>query len=281
MKTFNWAKAGANAGLRLSILNDSRLDQGLYQACHVLSTFRRLAKKQNGLLHLWEGYMDAYQGQVQQGPFAKMLEICQQLRWSIHVPDLCDRHGNQLPWLTMEDNAFYKVLQEAWSWKILEDIRERKDMTGLYGLDRRVIQISHKKLLPHQRSTIQVLQDGTFVEERIHAKYDLTKDSRCPLCQQPDSLQHRCISCPALRDVYTNHVYVQQKWPEWSDSKKLHLLPSANPHLSEFRGLLLTADDHMIRTVPTTDEEMVHLFTDGSCIGGSIPLYTQLQIVVW
>ena len=58
MRSFGWGKAGANAGIRLSILNDMKVDPGYFQAWEVINTFRRLASKQPGLVELWVSYMD-------------------------------------------------------------------------------------------------------------------------------------------------------------------------------------------------------------------------------
>ena len=274
MKTMGWAKAGSNAGLRLGIINDARLDPGFYQALQVLSTFRRLAAKQPGLLDQWVSYMNAYDGHAHQGPFAKLLEICHQLRWLIDAPDIRDRHGIRIAWLDMSDKAFHALLREAWSWKIWEDVQVRQDMAGLYGIDVPIIQAARKKLLPHQRESIAVLQSGTFVESRIHAKYDLTKDAKCPLCGQDDSLEHRCRECPQMHDIYAKYPNIMNKWNTYSTAKRQRLLPSANPWIEKFRHFLAANDDCQERLGILGTYTHLHLFTDGSCIGGNIPEFS-------
>ena len=273
MRTLGWAKAGANAGLRLGILNDPRLDPGFYQALQVLNTFRRLVIKQPGLQDQWESYMQEYTGSTHQGPFAKLLEICHQLRWQIDTPHLRDRHGNVIRWLEMEDKAFLALLREAWSWKIWEEVQIRKDLGGLYGIDVQVLKSAKRKLLPHLRESISVLQDGTFVETRIHAKYDFTKETACQLCGQEDSLEHRCRLCPMMTEVYSKHQRILNRWDELSEAKRLRLLPSANPHLETFRRHLSDREDHCVMSPLQHAHTHLHLFTDGSCYGGSIPEY--------
>ena len=274
MKAMQWSKAGANSGLRLAILHDAKTDPGYYQAHHVLTTFRRMAIKQPGIVDLWTSYMEHYDGKVHQGPFSKLLEICQQLRWTLEPPNVLDRHGNILQWLTMDDIAFSKILEEAWTWKIWEDVSDRKDFQGLFGIDKRVVRAAQAKLAWHHKSTIAVLQDGTFVEARYHAKYDLSKQAQCPLCGEPDSLEHRCTSCSGLTDVYCYHEPVLRQWSEWTPAKRLHLLPSANPFLKEFRHALAEQKDQKETQSRLTHADHLDVFTDGSCIGGEIPEYS-------
>ena len=273
MKTMGWAKAGSNAGLRLAILNDPRVDPGFYQALQVLSTFRRLGGKQPGLLDQWTLYMEHYTGQTYQGPFAKLLEICHQLRWQIEVPNVRDRHGTLIRWLEMSDKSFFALLTEAWTWKVWEEVQTRQDMLGLYGIDAKVIAEARRKVPPHWREAIAVLQAGTFVESRIHAKYDLTKDAKCPLCGQDDSMEHRCRECPMMEETYAKHNEVLAKWDDFSMAKRIHLLPSANPHLEGFRKTLATKEDNTIKMKLENTYDHLHLFTDGSCMGGQIPEY--------
>ena len=218
--------------------------------------------------------MEHFDGKCKQGPFAKLLEIGQQLSWQMDAPFIRDRHGTQIDWLNVEDKTMNHLLQEAWTWKIWEDMHARKDFDGLYGIDRRVVQEAGKQLQPHQKSTIHVLQDGTFVEAKTHAKYDLTKDGTCPLCKGNDSLEHRCTSCPALMETYAGHEATLNRWATWSPAKKLHLLPSANPHLCRFRKLLMETEGNVERRSFTCSEECLHLFTDGSCMNGKIPEYS-------
>ena len=274
MKALKWNKAGANAGLRLGLLNDMRADPGFYQVWHVLGTFRGLAGKQPGLLTLWEDYVNHYQGTTYQGPFAKLLEICGYLKWAIQPPFLVDRHGVQINWLELDDKIFYRVIEDAWTWKLWEDIRARKDMGDIYGLDRKVITPAARKLQPHQQKTIKVLQDGSFVDCRIHTKYDMSKDGRCHFCRGEDTLEHRCAACPALQDIYSDRQTAVALWPQWPRAKKLHLLPSANPFLAEFRQMLAESQEVVQFQQITSGKGVLHLFTDGSCIGGRLPDYS-------
>ena len=273
MKTFRWSRAGANAALRLAILNETRVDPGFYQALEVFNTFKRLVRKQQGLLDLWHHYMHNYDGKTHQGPFAKLLEICAQLSWQIDAPTLRDRHGATIPWLELDDKKFKAILEEGWTWKVWEEVQGRKDMEGLYGIDKHAMREACNRLPPHHRNGIRVLQDGTFVETRMHCKYDLTKTNQCPLCQEPDSLEHRCTACPAAHDLYLAHQPTLLKWPQWTMAQKLRLLPSANPHLAEFRHQLTESRGQEIRRAAFSDVDHLHLFTDGSCFGGKIPDY--------
>ena len=103
MKALGFQMAGASPGLRLSLLCHEQCDPGFYQVCAVFTTFRRIAAKRPLFVHVWQRYMENYAGQPKQGPFAKLLETCQYLRWTVEAPRLADAHGVWHDWLEMEE----------------------------------------------------------------------------------------------------------------------------------------------------------------------------------
>ena len=58
MKALGYQMAGAAPGLRLGLLCHEQCDPGFYQAWHVLTTFRRIARKRPSFAQMWKDYMD-------------------------------------------------------------------------------------------------------------------------------------------------------------------------------------------------------------------------------
>ena len=273
MKALQLKKAGASPALRLALLHHELCDPGLYQAWTIFATFRRIANKRPMFVDLWHGYMEQFNGSSKQGPFAKLLEVCRQLHWTVEVPFLLDRDGVQMQWLIVEEKQFYFRVQEAWTWKIWEEVRDRKDLTGLQGIDRIALQAAQQKVPAHHQELVRRLQDGTFVEPQTHAKYDLSKDIKCSQCGAEDSITHRCTSCPARASIYAEHEYAVRNWNLWTPAKRLHLLPSCNPMWTQFKIMACQQSDSLETRPMATTNGHRHLFTDGSCCGGKVPGY--------
>jgi ribonuclease HI len=217
--------------------------------------------------------MQYYRGSPKQGPFAKMMEVCNQLRWTIDVPLIADPDGVWHNWLEMNEKTLYELVKEAWVWHICREVQHRKDLADIDGIDHRVMLQARNKIKPHLLGLIFRLQDGTFVEPAQHAKYDTGKDSTCLQCGGQDSVEHRCTTCPARNSIYSKHAQILQKWGSFSRAKKIHLLPPHNPHWIKFKELAGQAEDHVKRWKKQPEPEQCHLFTDGSCHGNRHRMY--------
>ena len=278
MKALGFQFAGAAPGLRLGLLCHEQCDPGFYQAWLVLTTFRRIVKKRPLFSQMWKEYMEHYDGNAKQGPFAKLLEVCQHLRWTIEVPLVADSDGCWHNWIDMNEKTLYELVKDAWTEKVCGEISKRKDFDGLNGIDRRVMLQAHAKVRPNLLGYVHRLQDGSFLEPGQHAKYDLGKEISCELCGGRDSLEHRCTGCPAREDIYEKHRVILEKWPTFSQAKRIHLLPPHNPHWSLFKELASQADDQWIRHPRRMEPSHCHLFSDGSCHGGRHRAY---QLASW
>ena len=60
-----------------------------------------------------------------------------------------------------------------------------------------------------------------FQTEHQKAKYDGTCDGTCPLCQEPDSKEHRFLHCPSMQEIRAEHAaavaLLQDECPGWID----------------------------------------------------------------
>eukprot|EP00435_Cladocopium_sp_Y103_P043109 s1838_g12.t1 len=275
MRALRFRKAGASPALLLGIVCHEQCDPGFYQVWQVLLNFRRIARKRPQIIQLWYEYMMKYQGASRQGPFAKLLEVCAALKWSIEVPYIADRDGVWHDWLHLDERVIYELACEGWSWKIWEEVRTRKDMQGLYGIDRLAVKAAQGKVAAHNLPAIMRLRDGSFMEPKQHAKYDFAKITRCGQCGEEDSITHRCTQCSGRRHLHAKFSRVIQKWEEWGPAKALHLLPSENPFWGHFKTKMCAFTDTMEKRALHSDDGSLHLFTDASCVGGRNPSYAR------
>eukprot|EP00438_Fugacium_kawagutii_P033744 Skav209660 [mRNA] locus=scaffold2126:122984:134587:- [translate_table: standard] len=279
MKALGYRRAGASPALRLFLLCPAQCDPGFFQVWTVFNTFLRIGQKHAALFDEWQHYMDHYMGKQTHGPFAKLLEQCSYLGWSISVPGFFDHYGVWHSMLSLSDKALYALLLDAWTWVVWGEVKHRKDMVGLHGIDRHVLLQAARQVPPHQQGLIRVLQDGTFQEPGQHAKYDLAQDSVCPLCHQADSMVHRLEECPALRSAWQASSLTPAVVAQWDYHKKIRCLPSANPWLGKFRAAQCGVDECIgSRPLSSASSEHCHLFTDGTCHGGSI---TDYALAAW
>ena len=156
-------------------------------------------------------------GTHKQGPFGKMLEVCHLLHWTIDVPLLADRDGIWFEWLEMETSTLYSLACEAWSWRIWEETRHRKDLAGLEGIDRMAVKAAQRRVPAHHLKIINRLRDGTFTEPKQHATYNLGRQTTCKHCGAVDSIAHRCTLCPAKKHLH-------DRFPEGTTSLSEHCL---------------------------------------------------------
>ena len=154
MKALGFQMAGASPGLRLSLLCHEQCDPGFYQVWAVFTTFRRIAATRPFFVNVWQRYMENYEGQSKQGPFAKLLETCHYLRWTVEVPRLADAHGVWHDWLEMNEKTLYDLVKDASMWKVYLEVSHRKDLEGLQGIDHRVVMQARNKIKPHGLSSI-------------------------------------------------------------------------------------------------------------------------------
>jgi hypothetical protein len=133
----------------------------------------------------------------------------------------------------MNEKVLYELAKDAWTWKVFREVQQRKDLEGLHGIDRRIMQQAHSRVRPHSLGSILRLQDGTFIEPTQHAKYDLSKSAQCG---GDDSMEHRCTGCPQRQPVYMKHHDILQKWATFSRAKRIHLLPSSNAILAALQA---------------------------------------------
>ena len=271
MRALKVSRGGASPGMRLAILCQPQTDPGYFHFWQVLLTFKRICRKQPGFVQLWGAFMHSYQGAPSYGPFGKLLEICAQVGWQIAPPFLVDHDGVAFNLLLIGQKRLEDLAIDAWRQGVAAAFGTRKDVPDLQGIAWRVLDKVHQTLPPFKREAIHVLQDGTFVERRIHSKYDLTKDGSCIKCGQEDTILHRCRLCPATCGVREQFPALMQNWDLLPQALSLRLLPSRNPFEMQYKQKLMQAEAKCIGLKTLSPKAQLDLFTDGSCMDSLYP----------
>ena len=126
----------------------------------------------------------------------------------------------------------------------------------------------------------QLLAEGAFLTNHAQNKFDLIKGDLCKFCRQVDTIEHRCLDCPALATARQGHEEAQQLWHILPQSLTHHLMPSRNPYHAERKRVLLQLEEHVgqFEYVDTTLDARVDIFTDGSC---EYPETPPLSLAAW
>ena len=271
MRALRVNRGGANPGMRLAVLSPPVTDPGYYQFWQVLLTFQRVAKKQPGFVDLWHSFMSKYNGVPTYGPFGQLLEVCGQVGWQVQPPFLIDHDGVKFNLVTVDRKQLEDAAIDGWRQGVAHVFSQRKDVQELCGIDWRVLQVVFRGLPGYRREALHVLQDGAFMESRVHSKYDLSKDGLCKHCGAVDTMLHRSTMCPARQGLYDSYPIVMEQWHTLSQALFLRLLPSRNPHEATFKRLMQESQEKAICLQQLRSCSHLDLFTDGSCKDPEVP----------
>ena len=268
VKALGFGHAGAHPGLRLGLLTDNmQSDPGFFQIHRAIFDFRRFAGKCRDTVTMWQDFMVAFDGKRLSGPFSKLLELFEQVAWTIATPPwFIDHDGCYVDLIGCSSSLLEALLADAWRQRLAREVSGRKDFQGLEGLmwppSRKESRLSSLDV-----SRINALREGVFLSGSTQGRYDLVKGFNCHLCGEVDSISHRCCDCPALAHVRAAHEPALQLWPVRPISMTEHLLPSrAAWTVTRKRELAALADcsQHTF-TLPDSGCEWTDFFTDGSC----------------
>ena len=266
-RALGWKAAGSQPMIRLSLGGDHPcLDPGFYQLLTTFMDFKRILIKEPHLLHLWQRFMRNYDGESFSGPYGKILEQATLVQWTVLDPPLLlDHDGLRVDILSIPQDWLYKLLQDAWYQRVARFIQPRTEFAGLVGLQWPPSR-TEKAMGALEVATINALRDGSFMTRNIQGKFDLAHGYNCDLCQQPDSMEHRCRECLPLTPLRERHQWVMERWDTWPCSLRIHLLPNRNAHFREIKHALAELQDRTLdHHLQPGDHSVVDIFTDGSC----------------
>ena len=109
------------------------------------------------------------------------------------LPPVVQDHG-------LDPTALEHLLHDTWAQFVARQVRHRKALQQLQGLDLEATQHGFDRLTPHHLAITMSLHDGSFLAPSQQAKFDSCQTGLCPSCGTPDEPSH-WLSCPRFADV--------------------------------------------------------------------------------
>ena len=272
--------AGTSSLLRLSVATSRLTDPGFYQLWVCVRDFRRMACKLPDLLFQWQVFMRGFSGDLYQGPCSKLLAVLSQVHWHVADPPwVHDHEGLRHHLLTCPEALLYRRLEDAWLWHVSVQVRHRKSMQDLLGIDVTLLDLDSGRLGPLNAARLGSVRAGAFLFGAAHSKYDNRLSGLCPDCSLPDTVDHRVRHCPRYAHLRAPVPWLFACWDELPTCLTHHLLPPANPHTPALRALLYEQPDLSGQSFSDPAlAEWQHVFTDGSCLFNETP---DLALAAW
>ena len=263
---------GANALLRLSLAEPTTADPGYYHVRHCIFDFRRLCSKTPDILVQWRCYMKRYDGHKLPGPFYKVIELFSTMGWSLQEPPcFYDHDGFQHNLMQLSNAALERLLQDGWLQFITSQVRHRKTMHDLQGINHALTFLDRSTLTPLELGRLMALQSGAFLSDWNHAKFDKSKEPICPQCLVPNTQRHwfRCPAFAALREEVPDPF-------DWLDGAPdclvYHLLVPRSSFDYEVKHYFQHLGDTTNQFHSLPGEGTQHLFSDGSMFADYPPI---------
>ena len=98
-----------------------------------------------------------------------------------------------------------RMAERAWLNFVAVSHNHRQTMPDLDSLDVCVLRHDVGRLSTLDAARLAALQSGAFMFEKAHARFDLTESGLCPLCQLPDTHEHRVCFCPRFATARAPH----------------------------------------------------------------------------
>ena len=258
---------GSSALLRLALAPNLESDPGFYQLWVTMRDFRRLAGRIPDFLQHWRAFMARFDGRFFHGPCSKLLQVVNEVRWTLLTPPLFEDHdGLQHDLLQCPLSLLRRLAENAWLSLVARRHVHRPSMADLHGLDMGLLRADHARLSALDSARLCALRSGAFTCASQQAKFDLTKDGNCTVCGVPDTPEHQICHCPRFSSLRAPFQWVCDRWHDLPRCFTHHLLPPANPFLPALRRALQDLGDcsGIFQTAPSAGTAQ-HLFTDGSC----------------
>ena len=280
VKALGQNPAGASPLLTLTLSAPMTADPGFYQLWTCLTDARRMLQRCPSMLPVWQSFMQAFDGQIRHGPFAKLVQVLSQVGWRIGAaPWLQDHWGFDVNLLACPLAFLRRRAEAAWLGFVGKSHQHRTTMSDLDGIDPALLRISRRGLSALNVARTRALQSGAFITGASKSRFDLAQLGKCALCNVADTQQHRVCDCPAFQEARQAVSWISTSWPLLPSCLTHHLLAPFNPFVQGVLGCLQgLADVTACFLSGPADGELQHVFTDGSCFQHENP---DLALAAW
>ena len=270
MRALRFNRAGASPILRIAFVCGLDVDPGFYDAWQCWKDFLRFYQTNAAIRDSWETFW-ALQGDPlvrrTHGPFAKLLNLCSKLGWSLPDDATLDLgFGWRISLAWLDPGLGKDLLEHFWQQHLCAQFIHRKDMTGLLGINVSASFFEMKGLDVAQSELLNCIRDGTFHLCYHKAKIDPEVTIFCPCGQGEDTLEHRALCCRLFARPRLQHLDVVHLWYMLPDSMTHHGLAPANPwKIPLWKSLSDSSWDAPLWHGGSPPSGTQMLYTDGSC----------------
>ncbi|CAJ1440712.1 unnamed protein product, partial [Effrenium voratum] len=281
VRALGHGRAGAAPAIRLGLLSQrTLLDPGFYQLWTILQDFKRVLSKTASMLTHWQQYMAAYDGTLGAGPFSTILRQLHQVDWKVADPPIIVDHDDIAHnLLHIPHQHLFRLLEDGWHQFLARSLAQRKDYADLAGVNGGLCQTSIKGLNAQNVATVNSQREGAFFTASAHKKFDNLCAGTCRHCGAEDTINHRCLSCPALETLRHEHQAAVQLWHDSPVCLRERLLPPRNPFYADLKKMIYDIPSHCENFAFLAEgPDEVHIFTDGSC---TCPTSSVTPLAAW
>eukprot|EP00439_Symbiodinium_sp_Y106_P043538 s3973_g5.t1 len=277
MEALKWKRPGASPLVRFSLLSPMMFDPGFYQVWAVLKLFHQHACPTGHAQLWWLTFVRHWNGVSGQGPMRKLRQVLDALQWDLDSTGCLVFGCFRSALIALPLAALRRLAEYAWNLYVCRRLQHRLDYKGLVAVD--LSCDAGRNVAPSERHLLATIQDGTSFSNSFKSKFDDRVETNCRLCDQPDSLEHRCLACPRYEAARSKHHVCIRDWSSQDVAFNLHALPNAFPQLLEYWKRLTTVRDSSedFQFLPES-HAVYHLFTDGSCARPADP---QRSLASW
>eukprot|EP00435_Cladocopium_sp_Y103_P076071 s49_g75.t1 len=266
-------RPGASPILHFSLLSHPLVDPGFYAIWQTLLETRKYVAPDSAFALLTEASRSV-QTFPKPGPCHVLLRRMHQLLWHWNQHDsFVDEYGDRIDIWNSPIQCLLVRVTEAWQSQVAGQISCRKTFTGMQHCH---ATLSTRKSPTDsvERGLLRTVMNGTFYTADHLPHRDASLTDQCPFCGQPDSASHRNWECQALEAARRDcPVATRQAIQQSAPSLFNHGWVARPASLLQFRQSLDKLASEVQFQIPADPhQEVLDLFTDGSCLGPRDPL---------
>lgn len=279
VKALGFDRKGASPAVQLALCLPTKCDPGFWQLRETIMQFRRCCNPDK-VFPLLDLLANGCYPTTYPGPCGVFLGRIHEISWHwLGNGWMSDQDDNRIHIIHSPIQLLCQRLEIAWQHHI-GSLQSRKTMKGMHNVDKVFSTQGIDKLSGEEQGILRVAMNGTFYtnDKLIHGS--TVQTTKCPWCPSEDSVTHRHLHCPHMKDFW-------EKIPDQRREALQDSLPCTINHLwfPELQAIKFL--HKALQTIPDTTDcfepltfeaDLHHLFTDGSCLKPETP---RLRLATW
>lgn len=265
-------KTFANAWLAMLVLSRFIVDPLLFVVMSAFRLIRRMVTYHPQLIVSLVKRIANFQGKITYGPASSIKRYLTFLGWNLSEDGYLTGPGwdGSLNCLQAPISEINSAMHSAWGYFVMTQIQHRKGI-GDKLFETHLTRNIFSSLKDADQAILALNLLGGFQTETNKAKWDKEHTSKCPLCEQNDTQQHRFLECQKFSELRTHHVEavnLLQQNTDWTH----HPILTVTPGIQQLQDILRRIPPP--EPIPGVTHGRTHhrYFTDGSCENPTQPL---------